>query len=463
MSRKKVDVTPFDRDRVPPKQNIFFTPLIWMVCKVATLRHRLKINKKGMEGLKPPFLVLANHLSFTDFYATPLAMFPFRTNFVSELEGFQVFGEWLYRQIGCLGTRKYRNDLALIRNIQRVIKRGGVLVLFPEARYSNVGTSSPLPQSVGKLAKLLKVPVVTLNFKGNYLKSPVWNTEQRNGIPLEADLTRIFTVEELKSASVDEVNEKIGKFLEYDEYALQKEKGLEIDNPKRAEGLENVLYKCPACLVEQGLKTKGKKIFCVCCGEAWEMTKLGQLEHKKGYRTENTRRSKSAKEAKAEFYRTQVIEAAMKMADTLEASRLEAHQRLDFTGLVHIPDWYEWQRERVKDEVDGRRYFADIAVQVESLPNAVNFIDLGEGRLRQDSSGFHLLYTPFGEKAQREMYWPPESCFSVHTEYNYRNKGCCIVLSVEDDSFFLFPLEIEMNVTKMQMAAEYMYELSGGK
>ena len=38
---------------------------------------------------------------------------------VLELEGFEYFGEWIYRQIGCLGTRKFINDRYLIKNIKK--------------------------------------------------------------------------------------------------------------------------------------------------------------------------------------------------------------------------------------------------------------------------------------------------------------------------------------------------------
>ena len=54
---------------------------------------------------------------------TPLALFPHRANYVSELEGFEYYGEWIYRQAGCLGTRKFVDDMALIKNIKRVTDR----------------------------------------------------------------------------------------------------------------------------------------------------------------------------------------------------------------------------------------------------------------------------------------------------------------------------------------------------
>jgi cytosine/uracil/thiamine/allantoin permease len=51
------DKRPFDRAKVPPRQNIFFLPLIWLLCKMAVSPYKLKIDKHNMEGIKPPFLV----------------------------------------------------------------------------------------------------------------------------------------------------------------------------------------------------------------------------------------------------------------------------------------------------------------------------------------------------------------------------------------------------------------------
>ena len=175
-------------------------PFIWLYSYFKTKKYKLRINKVNIKGLKPPYLILGTHQSFTDFLVTPLAIFPHRANYVSELEGFELYGEWLYRQAGCLGTRKFINDQLLIKNIKKVLDRKGILVLYPEARYANVGTSSELPESVGKLAKMLKVPIVTLNMRGNYLHSPIWNLDYRKDVILDATLTRIYTKEELEKS-----------------------------------------------------------------------------------------------------------------------------------------------------------------------------------------------------------------------------------------------------------------------
>ena len=66
---------------------------------------------------------------------------------------------------GCLCKRKFTNDIVLIRHLQRVINNGDIAVIYPEARYSLCGTTAILPESLGKMCKLLKVPVVSFDHK----------------------------------------------------------------------------------------------------------------------------------------------------------------------------------------------------------------------------------------------------------------------------------------------------------
>jgi len=409
---KKINTTPFDRHRVPPKQNLFFMPAIWAICKAVTSRYKLKITRTNMEGLKPPFLVLGTHHAFMDFIVSPLAVFPYRANYVSELEGFENYGEWLYRQAGCLGTRKFVNDIALIKNIKRVMERKGILVLYPEARYANVGTSSKLPESVGKLAKYLDVPIVTLNMKGNYLQSPIWNLTMRREVTLEAEIKQLYTREQLKNATVDEINDALAKELAYDEYAWQYEKKMAVTFPKRAEGIEKPLYICPDCGAEFEMHTEGADIFCGKCGSRRTMTEYGRMVRSDG--TED--------------------------------------------AFSHIPDWYEWEREQVIREIDSGSYKLDMRVKIESLPNAVNFIDLGEGRLIHDENGFRMIFRDYGDTEEREMHFAPLNMTSIHTEYDYRGKGQCVTLSTLDNTYFIYPLEHGFNATKIQFATEYLYE-----
>ncbi|MBO4997733.1 MAG: cytosine permease [Lachnospira sp.] len=404
------DTKPFDREKKPPKQNLFAMPIIWIGCFLITLPARLRIVKSDKRGIKPPFLVLGTHHSFTDFFVTPLALFPYRANYVSELEGFENYGEWIYRQAGCLGTRKFVDDFSLIKNIKRVMERKGILVLYPEARYANVGTSSKLPISVAKLIKLLRVPVVTLNMKGNYLQSPIWNLTKRREARLHTDMTYALTVKDIDNMSVQEIYDRISELLSYDEYKWQRETGLKITYHERAEGLHLPLYQCYSCKTEYSMQSEKDKLMCSCCGTSWTMDEYGTLVE-------------------------------------------------DKTGAaVYIPDWYEWERDLVEKEIDRGEYLLDMKVAVHALPNAKNFIDCGEGHIRHDEKGFVLTFTDYIDKEEKRLLFQTAALSSIHTEYDYRGRGQCFVLSTKDDSYFLYPLEKAFNVTKTQFAAEYLYE-----
>lgn len=405
---KPIIAAPFDRKRTPPRQNPFFLPLIWPLCWFFTRRDRLTILKENMDGLKPPFLVLGTHHSFMDFYVTPLALFPYRANYVSELEGFENYGEWLYRQAGCLGTRKFVNDISLIKNIKKVLSRKDILVLYPEARYANVGTSCALPASLGKLVKQLKVPVVTLQMQGNYLQSPIWNLKPRHGAPLKATLKQLFTRENIHAMSVHTINQQLANALSYDEYAWQYENKFHIDTPYRAEGLERVLYQCPHCHTTFQMRSAGANLFCDACQSQWHMTSFGNLTS-------------------------------------------------DTNHFSHIPDWYEWQRKQVQHTIDAGQYQLTAPVRIESLPNAKNFIPLGEGTLVQNEKGFFLTFTDYNAPCAQTLRFSYAGLFSLHTEYDYRGKGQCIVLSTVNNSYFIYPLAPGFNVTQIQFATEYFH------
>ena len=107
------------------------------------------------------------------------------------IDGF-IGREGLLRKVGCLCKRKFTNDIVLIRHLQRVISNGDIAVIYPEARYSLCGTTAVLPESLGKMCKLFKVPVVTLITKGHHINSPFWNLHDRKVRPVQATFTQLF-------------------------------------------------------------------------------------------------------------------------------------------------------------------------------------------------------------------------------------------------------------------------------
>ena len=210
---------------------------------------------------------------------------------------------------------------------------------------------------------------------------------------------------------MDEINDKIVAAFQYDDFAWQKARGIRTPYAKRAEGLQKVLYQCPHCGREYKMSAHGAILQCDHCGKQWEMTELGELR---------------ALEGETEF--------------------------------SHIPDWYEWERANVRQEVrEGRYSTGELPVRVYSLPNAIRFIRLGEGKMVHDGTGFHVWGTdvdgdPF------EMTLPVPSLYSCHIEYEYLGKyGDCVDLNTLDDTWYTYPYDCEYAVTKMALATEELY------
>lgn len=73
MLRYTRDMTPFAMAKKPSKQYPFLLPLIWLAAFWDTRKLGLKIDKVGMKGIKPPYLVIATHQGLADYSAAPLA------------------------------------------------------------------------------------------------------------------------------------------------------------------------------------------------------------------------------------------------------------------------------------------------------------------------------------------------------------------------------------------------------
>ena len=408
--KMKKEFPRFDMKKPPVRTKWFLQPLEWILSMPDVILHRTRIQKFRTEGLKPPYLLLCNHNAFMDFKVATKAIFPYRANYVVAIDGF-IGREQLLRDIGCICKRKFTNDITLIRHLRQVIKNGNIAVIYPEARYSLCGTTAVLPASLGKLCKLLGVPVVTLICHGHHVNSPFWNLHDRGVAPTEAEFSVLFTADELKTAGPDEINEKIVRAFQYDDFAWLKERNIRITYPKRAEGLHKVLYQCPACGTEYRMETKGTQIRCDACGKSWTMSELCEL---------------SADDGKTEF--------------------------------SHIPDWYEWERANVRHEVETGTYSSGpLPVRVDSLPNAKKFIRLGEGTMIHDMNGFTVRGTD-ADGDPFEMLKPVPSLYSCHIEYEYLGKfGDCVDLNTLDDTWYIYPHDCAFSVTKMALATEELY------
>jgi len=402
----------YNTAKAPLHQTIFWTGLIWILSKCALLGKKYKIDKINMEDLKPPYLLLSNHMHFIDFELAAMATWPHPVSNVVSIDGYVIKG-FLLEWIGAIATRKYTNDLPLIKSIRKVLKRGDILAMYPEARYSPCGTLAFLPDSLGKLIKLNKVPVVAVVHHGNHLYAPFWNFRNKRKVPFHTVFKQILTVEQIETMTVDEINKTLRTELAYDEYRYQKDNNILITEEYRAEGLHKVLYQCPHCLAESKMDSKGSELFCTACGKRWNWREDGYLE---------------ALDGETEF--------------------------------DHIPDWFEWERSQVKEQIERGEYFFEDEVDVYALPRTFRYIPLGKAKVTHDpEKGFILEGTYRGELYR--CHRMPLQTNSLHVEYDFGPiKGLDnFDISTENDSFYCIPSKKNC-ITKLAFATEEIYKRS---
>lgn len=401
----------WDTTAEPITTKWYLKPLMWLLSSPVTAMHKTKIKKIGMDGVKGPYVLLCNHNAFYDFQVLTKAIFPNNANYIVAIDAFVGFPgqKWLMQKVGCVGKRKFTNDVNLIRQSKRCIEKGNILCIYPEARYSLVGTTAVLPQSLGKMCKMMGVPVVTFMCWGHHINGPCWNQKDRGIKGTEAELKMLISEEEIKSLSVDEINHRIVDAFQYDDYAWQKEKGIRCKFKNRAKGLHRVLYQCPHCGTEFEMSSEGDTLRCNHCGKEWKMSEYGELQATDGN-----------------------------------------------TEFSHIPDWYEWERANVRREVQEGKYNSGLLpVHVLSLPNN-KVLHLGDGTLIHDMNGFHIQgQSPEGKPFAQEHPVPDK--YSCHVEFAYKQFGELLDLSTIHDTWFFSSKDKRFCLTKFALATEELY------
>ncbi len=412
MDKSKVKHFNFEKKPITPCFLMSLAKLI--ICKPDLKKRKAVLTKTNMDGIEDkPYLLLVTHSSMVDFNLMAMATHPQKVNNVMTLEGFNTYTEILMRSLGVLGTRKFIADIHLVKNMKYCVETlKNPFVLFPEARYSLDGCTSYLPPSLGKMAKILGVPVVVLMIHGNFVTCPQWNKINKMTF-VEADMKQIITAEEVKSMNAKEINARIAENFQYDDFAWQREKKIKIEHPQRAKGLHALLYKCPACKEEGHMDSEGSRLWCDCCKKTWEMDEYGQLK---------------AVEGETEF--------------------------------SHIPDWSNWERACVREEILKGTYYFEDDVRVETLPGSLKFYKQGMGKLIQTPQETRVECNYYGEPYVLKR--SAKSLESMHIEYDYLGRGDCVDISIPDDSFWCYLTKRDA-ITKISFATEEMHKLATGE
>lgn len=394
----------------PKRANIFFRTLLKLVALPDLIATKFECTKTDMDklGKDEPCLFLMNHSSFIDLEIAASILYPRHFNIVATADSF-VGKAWLMRQIGCIPTKKFVSDMSLLRTMKRTLHElRSSVVMYPEASYSFDGTATALPDSLGGCLKLLGVPVVMIRTYGAYTRDPLYNGLQRRKVKVSANMKYLLSPEEIKNSSAEELNEILKKEFTIDNFTWQQENEVRVSEEFRADFLNRTLYKCPHCQAEGSTEGRGTRLTCKSCGKSYELDEYGRL---------------SATDGESAF--------------------------------THIPDWYAWQRECVRQEIIEGRYSFSSPVRICMGVDTKRIYEVGSGVLSHTCEGFHLS----GCDGQLEYTQKPQASYSVYSDFNWYEVGDVICIGNNDALYYCFPEAKGDFVAKVRMAAEEMYKL----
>ena len=247
----------------------------------AWLRRRVKFKIQNNVGkLERPSIVLCNHGSFIDFAYMALMLGKNKPHIVTTRQYFyEKKLAWLLRKLGCIPKSLFTNDVESVKNCLHVIKNDGVLVICPEARLCTVGETEDVQASVMSFLHKMgqNAAIYTLKFHGDYLALPKWARKGnkrfiRRGSTVEAELSLLYGKGASGSVSLDEFEKSVIDALSHNEFEwLNARPELRYPQGNLAEGLHNVLYRCPVCESDFTLNSNGNTLTCEHCNSAFAM------------------------------------------------------------------------------------------------------------------------------------------------------------------------------------------------
>lgn len=222
-------------------------------------------DPKFIEG--QPAVLLSSHASRLEFV---YAIYGFGRKDINVVCGYQnILKKGLYRlfiAFGVISKYLYQPDFMCVKNMLRVLKRGGAIGLFPEGIQSTSGSTHPINPATAQFIKSSKANIVVCTSRGAYLATNRYSPDRKKGY-IGIRYSLLFTPQMLEELSTEQIYEQLLESIRYNDFAFNKEaRHKYIGKLPNASGLDKILYKCPDCQKEHTLHAPNDTIKCEHCG-----------------------------------------------------------------------------------------------------------------------------------------------------------------------------------------------------
>lgn len=152
-----------------------------------------RVTVTGLENIPAaPFIIAANHQAWFD-AAFIIPFFNERPVIYTMAKRETVFNSgWKRRLLPLIGVfpispHKGELDEAGLRTVYQVLQRGGVVLMFPEGRYSRGRGLRPLKAGIGHFALHAGVPICPVTVRGAGVLRPWSRIDVAIGPPIQPD------------------------------------------------------------------------------------------------------------------------------------------------------------------------------------------------------------------------------------------------------------------------------------
>lgn len=399
----------------PPKLIYCILGYVWKLLYFKKLGVQAEI-KTDPRKEKGPYIVVSNHASRLDYIYTGAVLLPDTLSYVAGYnEFFRSHLAGIFRLLQIIPKKNFTPDIYTIKEIARILRSGGRVILFPEGMSSIGGGNQPSAIGSGKLLKHFGVPVYITKISGGYLTSTKYCLDERPG-EVHVVVDKLFTPEQLKQMSAEEIQHALDVAIQNDDYEWNKTAKIAYDGKGRiAQQMHTLLYRCPRCKTEFSMRGEGETIRCLACGNG---------------------------------------------------ARVNADYRFTpFDETCVLPDtpkqWFDEERKDVYRALQDPAFVLTERVRLGMLPryeplkNLATSEFVGEGEIRLDHSGFTYAGTRNGE------------AFTFHIEPKLLpTYGMCTdvsrVYTFYEGEFYEFYPETEC-IAKWLLATEELHRMHGGE
>lgn len=241
----------------------------YLIVPLVALFTNIKV-KPDKDFLKEegPIVVLGNHPSYLDPMVMDLLTHGRAVNFVAGEFLFRTKG-WghIFKLGGAIPKKQFVVDTFAVKAMMKVLKRGGVLGIFPEATRFVDGKSITFDDGVARMIKKTNSAIYIARSHGAYLTFPRWSQSGLRRGKVTAEFTKKLHACDVAKMTVEEIQAFILDGLDYDENDYSRQAHPCHKNKALASGLQNVAYACPKCNSEFTMKFDGGQfIKCNKCG-----------------------------------------------------------------------------------------------------------------------------------------------------------------------------------------------------